>query len=520
LEQIHQIICFCLLNDINEILLKNSKLLEGKYNMSVVDTGITTDVSEESGGLVKGIDLAGATALVVGSMIGSGIFIAPSIMAGYIQSPGWIIALWTLAGVFTIAGAVSCAELSASMPKSGGQYVFIREAYSKLLGFLYGWAILLVIQTGLIAAVAVAFAKYLGVFVPSISENVIIFSTKIGAYVFNFNTAQFVAIVSIVMLTTINCLGVKTGNAVQKLFTFLKVSAVGLLIVLGFVLAKGNLTNFRPMFTPVVPETVTVGLLAAVAVAMSKALFAYDAWYTVTFASGEIQNPGKNLPKALIFGTLIVMLVYVATNIVYFYIVPAAEAASIQDNRIAAASAQAIFGSAGLAFIAAAIMISTFGCNNGLVLGGARVYYAMAKDKLFFKKFGEIHPQYRTPVNALILQGIWAIVLTMSGSYSDLLTYITFASVLFNVLTVIAVFIMRKKAPDMPRPYKVSGYPFVPIFYIIVGVVFLVYVLQGDLANSLRGLALILLGVPVYYLVFRGGIKQEETKSAVQKVTG
>jgi basic amino acid/polyamine antiporter, APA family len=491
-------------------LLNSIKNYEGKYYMSVAQTGVKTKVVEESEGLVKGIDLAGAIALVVGSMIGSGIFIAPSIMAGYIQSPGWIILLWAVAGVFTIAGAISCAELAAAMPKSGGQYVFLREAYSKLLGFLYGWAVLLVIQTGFIAAVAVAFAKYLGVFIPSISEQVILFSANAGTFTFNFNSAQFVGIISIILLTAVNCLGVKAGNTIQKVFTFLKIFAVLLLIILGFALTKGSLSNFKPMFDPVIPETVTIGLFAALAVAMSKALFAYDAWYTVTFASGEIQNPARNLPKALIYGTLITMLVYIAANIVYFYIVPAAEAAGIQDNRIAATAAQAIFGGAGLAFIAAAIMISTFGCNNGLVLGGARVYYAMAKDKLFFKKFGDVHSQFRTPVNALVLQGIWAIVLTVSGSYSDLLTYITFASVLFNVLTVFAVFIMRKKAPDMPRPYKVAGYPFVPIFYIIIGITFLIYVFQGDPVNSLKGLALILLGVPIYFFLFKGGAIQEK----------
>jgi basic amino acid/polyamine antiporter, APA family len=484
---------------------------QGETNMKAESE--VKPAGEESEGLVKGIDFAGATALVVGSMIGSGIFIAPSIMAGYIESPGLILLLWALAGIFTITGAISCAELSSAMPKSGGQYVFLREAYSKLIGFLYGWGILLVIQTGFIAAVAVAFAKYLGVFFPSISENVILFSTSIGSYVFNFNSAQLVGILSIILLTGVNCLGVKAGNIIQKIFTFLKVFAVGLLVVLGFSLAKGNLANFQPLFNPVIPTAVTGGLFAAVAVAMSKALFAYDAWYTVTFASGEIEKPGKNLPRALIFGTLIVMIVYLSTNLVYFYLIPAGEAAAIQDNRIAAAAAQMIFGGAGLAFIAAAIMISTFGCNNGLVLGGARVYYAMAKDKLFFRKFGEIHPVYRTPVNALVLQGIWAIVLTVSGSYSDLLTYITFASVLFNVLTVAAVFIMRKKAPDMPRPYKVTAYPFVPLFYLVIGVAFLAFVLQGDLANSIRGLILILIGIPIYYLVFKGGAVEEKIES-------
>lgn len=445
--------------------------------------------------LVKGLGLVEASAIVIGSMIGSGIFIAPSLMAGYLES-GWVIVLlWLVGGIFTICGALSYGELAASFPKAGGQYVYLREAYSSFWAFLYGWTLFLVIQTGFIAAVAVAFAKYLGVFIPWISENTIAFT--IGS--FQCNSAQIIGIASIILLTAINIFGLRSGALVQNLFTFLKVLAVLVLIICGFAFGGGNWSNLN--FTLAVPAAVKMGLWAALAVALSKALFAYDAWNSVTFTAEETKDAHLNLPRSLFFGTLGVTLIYVVISIAYFHILPAAQAAHVADNRIAAAVAQIIFGAPGLWFISIAILISTFGCNNGLILSGARVYYAMAKDKLFIKSAGEVHPKYRVPVNALIYQCIWSSVLVLSGKYSDLLTYTAFASVLFNTMTVIGVFVLRVKMPQLERPYKTFGFPLIPIIYILISLWFLFFIVQGDLRNTGLGLIFILAGIPAYLIL-------------------
>jgi APA family basic amino acid/polyamine antiporter len=454
---------------------------------------------QDKEGLIRSLTLFSATAIVVGSMIGSGIFIAPSIMAGYVQSAGVVTLLWVVGGIFTLFGALSYGELAASIPKSGGQYVFLKEAYSPLWGFLYGWTLFLVIQTGFIAAVAVAFAKYLGVFIPGLSENVILFKIPLGAHAFTFNSAQAVGIVSIIVLVIINCFGIKLGAAVQNIFTFLKVIAIVLLVLLGFAIGKGSFSHFVPLLKPVLPATLNISLFAALAVALSKALFAYDAWNSVTFTAEEVKNPHRNLPLSLGLGTILVTLLYTSATAVYFYLVPAGQAASVPDNRIAAVAAQVIFGGIGLYFISAAILVSTFGCNNGLILSGPRVYYAMAKDRIFFKGLAAIHPKYKTPVNAIVFQGAWACILTLTGTFSDLLTYSAFASVLFNVMTVIGIYILRKKQPELPRPYKAFGYPVVPAIYILIAVAFVIFILQGDLLNSLKGLVLIVIGIPVYF---------------------
>lgn len=449
--------------------------------------------------LRRELNLLDATTLVIGSMIGSGIFIAPSLMANYIQTPGIIILLWFVGGVLTVFGSLSYAEMAAALPRSGGQYVFLKEAYSPLVAFLYGWTLFLVIQTGFIAAVAVAFAKYLGVFLPILSESNIIFT----ANNFSINSAQIVAILSIVFLTLINVLGVKLGAAVQNIFTILKISAILALIVFSFSSSLGNVKNFSPLLTPVLPETLSIGLFAAIAVAMSKALFAYDAWNSVTFAAEEIKKPEVNLPRALILGTMITAIIYTLVTMAYIYVVPVDKMAVVPDNRIAAEVSFVLLGSAGLIFITIAILISTFGCNNGLILAGPRVYYAMAKDKLFFSKVKNIHSKFNTPATSLWYQCIWASILTLTGTYSDLLTYTAFASLLFNLMTVLGLFVLRKKLPDLPRPYKTLGYPFIPILYILVALFFIIYIFIGDIRNSGFGLIIILSGIPVYFLMQR-----------------
>lgn len=339
---------------------------------------------------LRNLGLFDATTIVIGSLIGSGIFLAPSIMAGYVETPGILILLWFFCGIITLFGALSNAELSAAMPKAGGQYVFLREAYSPLMGFLYGWTTFLVIQTGFIAAVAVAFAKYLGVFFPGISENVFLFQIPLNlagySLTLSLNAAQIVGILSIVILTGINIIGVKTGAIIQNIFTVLKVGAILVLLYFTFTCKAGSAENFFPFLTPanLGPAAIAagIGLPVALAVALSKAFFAYDAWYNVTYASEEIKEPHKNIPMALLMGTAIVTVVYTGLTLSYLYLVPIEKMASIPDNRIAAETASIIFGTIGVKLIALAILISTFGCNNGLILSGPRVFYAMAKDGL------------------------------------------------------------------------------------------------------------------------------------------
>ena len=458
-----------------------------------------TDVATPSAGhpaLVRGLGLFDATTLIVGSVIGSGIFVAPSIMAGYIQSPGLLLGLWVLGGMLTLFGALAYGELAAALPRAGGQYVFLSRSFGPLWGFLYGWTLLFAINTGFIAAVAVAFAKYLGVFFPSVGEGTVLFSLAGRP----FSTAQAVGLVVIAALTWINITGLRTGARVQNLFTVAKVAAVAALVILALGLGRGSAANFSSPagFFVLGPEGVTLGLFAAMAVAMSKALFAYDAWNSVTFAAEEMREPERNLVRSLLYGTLAITLVYCSAVAVYIYMVPIAEMAGIKDNRIAAEAAERMMGTTGRAFIAISILISAFGCVNGLVLAGARVVYAMARDGLFFASGAAIHPVYRTPSRALVIQGVVAGVLTLTGTYSDLLTLTAFSSLMFNTLTVLGLFVLRRREPELARPYRAWGYPVLPALYLVVSVFFLVFILKGDPRNSGLGLVLTALGLPAY----------------------
>jgi basic amino acid/polyamine antiporter, APA family len=445
--------------------------------------------------LVRGLGLLDATLLIVGSVIGSGIFFAPSIMAGYLQSPGLLLGLWVLGGLLTLAGALSYAELAAAMPRAGGQYVFLSEAFSPLFGFLYGWTLLLAINTGFVAAVAVAFAKTLGFFVPGVGEEHALF-TLLGT---TFTTAQLAALVVVAVLTWLNITGLRTGATVQNLFTLAKLSALGVLVAMAVVTARGSASNFQPVASLALgPEGLKIGLLAALAGAMSKALFSYDAWYTVTFAAEEVKDPERNLPRSLILGTLGVMVAYAAAVAAYLYVVPIGEMAAVAENRIATEAAVRMIGPAGGAFIAVAILVSTFGCVNGLTLAGARVVYAMARDGLFFRGAARVHARYRTPAAALLLHGLVAGVLTLTGTYSDLLTLTAFSSLLFNVLTVVGLFVLRHRRPDLPRPYRAWGYPVVPLLFIAVALFFLVYMPVADPRNTGLGLLLTAAGIPAY----------------------
>ena len=448
-------------------------------------------------GLVRGLGLLEGTTLIVGSVIGSGIFVAPSIMAGYVQSPTVLLGLWVVGGLLTLFGALAYAELAAAMPHAGGQYVFLSRIFSPLWGFLYGWTFLLAINTGFVAAVSVAFAKYLGVFLPGVSEDVVLFA--LGN--FRFSTAQAVALVVVVALTYINIRGLRTGAWVQNVFTVAKVAGVATLVVLAIASGKGSAANLGGVDgLPLGPEAVNLklGLFAAIAVAMSKALFSYDAWNSITFAAEEVKDPERTIPRSLILGTLGVTAVYCAAVATYFFMVPIADMASIPENRVATEAAVRMIGPAGGAFIAVAILISTFGCVNGLTLAGARVVYAMARDGLFFREMATVHRGYRTPARALALHGCIAGLLTLTGKYSDLLTMTAFSSLLFNALTVGGLFVLRRKRPDLRRPYRAWGYPLLPLLYVAVAAFFLVYIPVGDPRNSGFGLILTLLGVPAY----------------------
>src|SRR5512135_1307765 len=445
--------------------------------------------------LVRGLSLLDATLLIVGSVVGSGIFFAPSIMAGYLQSPGLMLGLWLTGGLLTLAGALSYAELAAAMPRAGGQYVFLSEAFSPLFGFLYGWTLLLAINTGFVAAVSVAFAKTLGFFWPAIGEQNVLFAVA-GA---RFSTAQLVGLGVIAVLTWINVTGLRTGASVQNLFTLAKLGALLALVVMAAGTARGRLANFQPLLGVALgPEGVKLGLFAALAGAMSKALFAYDSWYTVTFAAEEVKDPERNLPRSLMLGTVGVTVAYAAAVAVYLYMVPIGQMAAVTENRIATEAAVRAIGPAGGAFIAVAILVSTFGCVNGLTLAGARVVYAMGRDGLFFRGAARVHPRFRTPAAALLLHGAWAGVLTLTGTYSDLLTLTAFSSLLFNVLTVVGLFVLRRRRADLARPYRVWGYPVVPLLFVAVAAFFLVYMPVADPRNTGLGLLLTAAGVPAY----------------------
>lgn len=437
------------------------------------------------------INLFDATNIVVGSMIGSGIFLVPSIIANYLPNGWYMIGLWILGGLITIAGAFTYAEISNKIAKQGGQYVYLKELYNSFIGFLFAWTLFFVIQSGTIAAVAIAFAKYLGTFFNFISENNYIINTNF----FKLNSAQIIAIISIWILTYINIKGIKLGAILQNIFTISKVLAIIILIILAFSYKEGTFNNLNSININYTNESI---LLPLIALSLSKIFFAYDAWYSVTYVSKEVEKPEINIPLSMVIGTLIVTIIYVLTNLAYIYVLPIDKMGNIPDNRIAQEVASKVLPNIGPIIISIGIIISTLGCNNGLVLSGPRVIAALAQDKLFNKNIAKIHNVYETPYIALIFQAIWVSILIILGTYSQLLTYVTFASILFNVLTVIGVFILRKKYKNENTGYKTFLYPITPIFYILFGILFLIYLIQGDFKSTLAGLLIVLTGTPFY----------------------
>jgi APA family basic amino acid/polyamine antiporter len=488
-------------------------------------------------GLIRGLGLLDAAMFVAGSMIGSGIFIVSADIARQLGSSGWLLGVWALTGLLTVAAALSYGELAAMMPRAGGQYVYLREAYGPLWGFLYGWTLFLVIQTGTIAAVAVAFGKFIGVFFPSVSANNWIWHIahvgkwEVGPMVLGnmdigLSTQNLVAILSVILLTVINVYGIKAGAMVQNIFTVAKTSALFGLIVVAVLVGRNaeavaaNFSDFwrnaslsaeHAVQVGVGGPMVMVGTLAIVAVAQVGSLFSSDAWNNVTFTAGEIKNPKRNLPLSLALGTGIVTFLYIAANFVYLAVLPLdgdPNGASVfargikyaAEDRVGTAVMFQMFGATGAALMAVAILLSTFGCNNGLILTGARVYYAMAKDGLFFKSVGSLHPQYKTPVVSLIVQCVWTSILCLSGTYGQLLDYIIFAVLVFYILTITGLFVLRVKRPDAERPYRAFGYPVLPALYIVMAVYIDIVLLLYKPQYTWPGLIIVLLGIPVYFL--------------------
>jgi APA family basic amino acid/polyamine antiporter len=442
-------------------------------------------------GLVKGLGLLDATTIVMGSMIGSGIFIVSADIARQVGSPLLLVATWVITAVLTTIAALSYGELAAAMPRAGGQYVYLREAFGPLSGFLFGWTMFAVIQTGTIAAVAVAFAKFTGVFFPWISAQNLLLP--------RFSTQQLLAVAVVVFLTALNTRGVRTGAVVQNVFTIAKVGALAGIIVLGLAFGRNpaaierNFSNFW--------GEVNFGWTAIrlVGVGMVGALFSSDAWNNVTFTAGEVRNPRRNLPLSLALGVGVVSILYLGCNLIYLSVLPLEAIQHAPEDRVATAVAAGILGPAAVRVMAAAIMVSTFGCLNGLILAGARVYYAMALDRLFFRRAARLDPKRHTPVAALLMQCVWACALTLSGTYSDLLDYVIFAVLLFYILTIAGVFLLRWKRPGMERPYRAAGYPALPALYIAVAGVIEILLLLYKPNYTWPGLGLVLLGVPVYF---------------------
>ncbi len=469
-------------------------------NLPITETGKSA--------FIPSLSLFDATMIVAGSMIGSGIFIVSADMLKDIGSAGWLLVAWLITGFMTLTAALSYGELSAMFPKAGGQYVYLKESYNSLIAFLYGWSFFAVIQTGTIAAVGVGFAKFAGYFFPALAwedEN----TFKVLGLTIHY--AQLVAIVLIVFLTYINTKGIQAGKIIQTIFTSTKILSLFGLIIAGFIAFKWDVwtanwadawnmqrltktngsINFEPLITGVA--------FGAMASAMVGSIFSSDAWNNVTFIAGEIKNPKRNIGLSLFFGTIIVTVIYLLTNVVYLATVPLHELAFAKDNRVALSASEAIFGSSGTIIIAIMIMISTFGCNNGLILAGARVYYTMANDKLFFKQAGTLNKN-SVPEWALWIQCAMAAALCLSGKYGDLLDMVSFIVVIFYVLTIAGIFILRKKLPDAERPYKAFGYPVLPAIYILMGISFCTLLIIYKPAFTWPGLIITLIGIPLYYL--------------------
>jgi APA family basic amino acid/polyamine antiporter len=477
--------------------------------------------TQNESGFRRELGLYDSTMVVAGSMIGSGIYIVSAAMARELGSPGWLLVAWVITGVLTITAALSYGELAAMMPHAGGQYVYLREAYSPLWGFLYGWTLFTVIQTGTIAAVGVAFGRFLGILVPSVAEdNYLIQPIHLSTgYAVSLSTAQLVAVILIVLLTWTNTRGLKYGKVIQNVFTTTKTGTLIALVAAGIFIGRNAAAvsaNFGDLWTPrgfepIAPGVTALsafGLFVALCVAQTGSLFSADAWNNITFTAGEVKNPRRDIPLSLAFGTILVISLYLLANVAYLTTLPLDAIQHAPADRVATATVNAIVPGLGATLMAVAILISTFGCNNGLILAGARAYYAMACDGLFFRRAGTLNDA-RVPAWGLVLQCVWASVLVIPRTfdpstgqygnlYGNLLDYIISAALLFYILTIAAVFRLRKTRPDVPRPYRTFGYPIVPALYIVAAAVILVVLLVYRPATTWPGFVIVLLGIPFY----------------------
>ncbi len=484
-------------------------------------------------GLKRELGLLDSTMIVAGSMIGSGIFLVSSDIARSVGSPGVILLIWLVTGVITLIAALSYGELAGMMPKAGGQYVYLKEAYNPMIGFLFGWTVFTVIQTGVIAAVAIAFARYTSELIPFFDEKNILF--EIGK--FRLNATQFLAVSMIVFLTFINTRGVKNAKILQTTFTLAKILSLLGLIILGIYTGinsdafEYNLADFWTPFKINVSTNGTVSkellggiaLWGVVGAAMVGSLFSSDSWNNITYTAGEVKDPKRNIPLSLFLGTLIVTILYILANVAYIMLLPvlgSPDGANVfekgimfaSQDRVGTAAASVIFGNAAVIIMALLIMVSTFGCNNGLILSGARLYYAMAKDGVFFKKAGQLN-KFDVPAFALVLQAVWASALCLSGTYGQLLDYCTFSSLLFYIVTIIGLFVLRRKRPDWDRPYKAFGYPVLPALYILIASAICIDLLIYKPDTCGWGLAIVILGIPIYFLWKTFGDKNIHTEN-------
>ena len=496
---------------------------------------------EEKTGFVRGLGLLDSTTIVAGSMIGSGIFIVSADMARQVGSPGWLLVAWVVTGLLTVVGALSYGELAAMMPKAGGQYVYLREAFSPIFGFLYGWTLFMVIQTGTIAAVAVGFARYFGVLWPTLSEsNYIVRPIHLGSsYAISLSTAQLVGLVLIALLTWMNTRGLKLGKFVQNIFTITKTGALIALILLGLVIgwnATAANANFGDLWTvrgtlqavgPKLTAVTSFGLFVAICVSQTNSLFSADAWNNITFTAGEVKDPRRNIPLSLAFGTLLVIALYLLANVAYLVTLPFETIQSVPSDRVASATADVIFPGLGATIMAVFIMVSTFGCNNGLILAGARAYWAMSRDGLFFKGAGRLN-QMHVPSWGLGIQGIWAAALVLPRTvktapvtgvasygnlYGDLLNYVISAALIFYILTIAGIFRLRQTRPDAERPYRAFGYPIVPALYIIGAAVILAVLLIYQPGSTWPGFIIIATGIPVYFIWRKVGVASPDQEA-------
>jgi APA family basic amino acid/polyamine antiporter len=453
---------------------------------------MSNQATQGSSQLLRKMNLLDSTFLVIGAIIGSGIFMTTGFIAEYLPSPFMILIVWLLGGFFAMSGALAFAELGAMYPRAGGQYIYLREAYGPWAGFLFGWGFFWIIECGGVAALAVGFAEYFGYFVPALSTKTYLLKSHLLGFDYSLSAGQLIAVASILFLSAINYIGIKSGIVVQNIFTFLRLAAVAVFIILGLTIgSKAGVVSFEGLMTGDMSFSIKLFGLAFIAV-----LWTYDGWYSINCAAGEIKNPGKNIPRSLILGTLSVTLIYFLMNIVYVSALPIERMKGVA--RIGELASTQLFGSTATFFISATIMISIFGCLSASILYGPRVFLAMAQDRCFFKSMRYIHPRYRVPTKAIVWQGIWSSLLCLSGTYQDLFEYVVFALVIFWAATGLAVIILRSKQPETPRPYKAWGYPVLPILFVLINLGVFLNTIWAQPRKSLIGLIILAAGIPAF----------------------